>query len=125
MPIADTNILSRHLRPLSFKSSAYDPILKAIGEFCSNTVDPFAAVSDRYAGNAQVVLIGDGSHGTYEFYAHRANITQRLIEEKGFTAVAVEADWPDAFRINRHALHRLITVIVFDISDQGIFTAVF
>ena len=55
------------------------------------------------AGNAQIVLIGDGSHGTHEFYAHRANITHRLIEEKGFTAVAVEADWPDAFRINRSA----------------------
>ncbi|KZT21668.1 erythromycin esterase [Neolentinus lepideus HHB14362 ss-1] len=54
------------------------------------------------AGDAEVVLIGDGSHGTYEFYAHRANITKRLIEEKGFTAVAVEADWPDAFRVNRY-----------------------
>lgn len=53
------------------------------------------------AGDAQIVLIGDGSHGTYEFYAHRANITHRLIEEKGFTAVAVEADWPDAVRINQ------------------------
>ena len=54
------------------------------------------------------MLIGDGSHGTYEFYAHRANITQRLIEEKGFTAVAVEADWPDAFRVNR-CVFRLVT----------------
>lgn len=50
------------------------------------------------------MLIGDGSHGTYEFYAHRANITQRLIQEKGFTAVAVEVDWPDAFCANRFAL---------------------
>ena len=55
----------------------------------------------RSAGDAQIALVGDGSHGTYEFYAHRANITQGLIEEKGFTAVAVEADWPDAFRVNR------------------------
>ena len=46
-------------------------------------------------------MIGDGTHGTDEFYAHRDNLTHRLIEEKGFTAVAVEADWPDAFRINR------------------------
>ena len=55
-------------------------------------------------GDAQVVLIGDGSHGTFEFYEHRANLTKRLIEEKGFTAVAVEADWPDAFRVNRSAV---------------------
>ena len=48
-------------------------------------------------------MIGDGTHGTYEFYAHRANITHRLIEERGFTGIAVEADWPDAFRINRFA----------------------
>ena len=52
-------------------------------------------------GDAQVVLIGDGSHGTYEFYAHRANLTQRLIQHKGFNALALEADWPDAVRINR------------------------
>jgi erythromycin esterase-like protein len=53
-------------------------------------------------GNARFVLIGEASHGTHEFYHERAQITQRLIEEKGFTAVAVEADWPDAYRINRY-----------------------
>lgn len=53
-------------------------------------------------GNARVVLIGEASHGTHEFYAMRADITRRLIEEKGFTAVAVEADWPDAYRVNRY-----------------------
>jgi erythromycin esterase-like protein len=47
------------------------------------------------------VLLGEASHGTHEFYAERARITQRLIEEKGFCAVAVEADWPDAYRVNR------------------------
>ncbi len=52
-------------------------------------------------GNARFVLIGEASHGTHEFYAMRAAITQRLISEKGFNAVAVEADWPDAYRINR------------------------
>ncbi|KAL4243128.1 Erythromycin esterase [Abortiporus biennis] len=86
MPVVEPkkiSVLNKHLRPLSFNRSAYDPLLHAIG-------------------NAQVVLIGDGSHGTYEFYAHRANITQRLVEEKGFTAIAVEADWPDAFRVNRY-----------------------
>ena len=53
-------------------------------------------------GNARFVLLGEASHGTHEFYHERAQITQRLIKEKGFTAVAVEADWPDAYRVNRY-----------------------
>ena len=48
------------------------------------------------------MLLGEASHGTHEFYRERAEITKRLIEEKGFTAVAVEADWPDAYRVNRY-----------------------
>jgi erythromycin esterase-like protein len=52
-------------------------------------------------GDAQVVLLGEASHGTHEFYRERARLTQRLIEEEGFVAVAVEADWPDAYRVNR------------------------
>jgi len=52
-------------------------------------------------GDAQVVLLGEATHGTHEFYRERAFITRRLIAEKGFSAVAVEADWPDAYRINR------------------------
>lgn len=52
-------------------------------------------------GDARFVLLGEASHGTHEFYQSRAEITRRLIEEKGFAAVAVEADWPDAYRINR------------------------
>jgi erythromycin esterase-like protein/predicted phosphoribosyltransferase len=52
-------------------------------------------------GDAHFVLLGEASHGTHEFYAERASITQRLIEEKGFCAVAAEADWPDAYRVNR------------------------
>jgi erythromycin esterase-like protein len=47
-----------------------------------------------------------GSHGTHEFYAARAEITKWLIEHKGFVAVAAEADWPDAYRVNRF-LHGL------------------
>jgi erythromycin esterase-like protein len=46
------------------------------------------------------VLVGEASHGTHEFYRERAEITKRLIAEEGFTAVAVEADWPDAYRVN-------------------------
>jgi erythromycin esterase-like protein len=53
-------------------------------------------------GDVRFVLIGEASHGTHDFYHERALITQRLIKEKGFTAVAVEADWPDAYRVNRY-----------------------
>ncbi|HLL99985.1 MAG TPA: erythromycin esterase family protein [Pyrinomonadaceae bacterium] len=52
-------------------------------------------------GDARFVLIGEASHGTHEFYECRAEITKRLIAEKGFSAVAVEADFPDAYRVNR------------------------
>ena len=48
------------------------------------------------------MLIGEASHGTHEFYETRADLTQRLIAEKGFRVVAVEADWPDALRVNRY-----------------------
>ena len=53
-------------------------------------------------GDARVVLIGESSHGTHEFYQARAEITKWLIEHKGFNAVAAEADWPDAYRVNRY-----------------------
>lgn len=69
-------------RPLTGDSSDFDPLLRRIGE-------------------AHFVLIGEATHGTHEFYRIRAEITKRLIREKGFNAVAVEADWPDAFRVNR------------------------
>jgi erythromycin esterase-like protein/predicted phosphoribosyltransferase len=52
-------------------------------------------------GDASLVLIGESTHGSTEFYRERATITQRLITERGFHAVAAEADWPDAFRVNR------------------------
>lgn len=54
-----------------------------------------------FIGDARLVLLGEASHGTHEFYRERAQITKRLVLEKGFTAVAVEADWPDAYRVNR------------------------
>lgn len=69
--------------PLTGAARDYDPLLDLIG-------------------GARVVLIGEASHGTHEFYRQRAQITKRLIVEKGFTAVAVEADWPDAYRVNRY-----------------------
>ena len=52
-------------------------------------------------GDARFVLIGEASHGTHEFYDVRAQITRRLVEEKGFNGVVAEADWPDAWRVNR------------------------
>ena len=61
----------------------------------------FAPLVDAI-GDARVVLIGEASHGTHEFYQTRARITRQLIEEKGFSAVIVEADWPDAYRVNRY-----------------------
>lgn len=63
---------------------------------------PPRAVLEDLIGDARVVLIGESSHGTHEFYDARAEITKWLIEEKGFTAVAAEADWPDAYRVNRY-----------------------
>ena len=52
-------------------------------------------------GDARFVLLGESTHGTHEFYAERARLTRRLIEERGFRAVAIEGDWPDAYRVNR------------------------
>jgi erythromycin esterase-like protein len=53
-------------------------------------------------GNASLVLIGEATHGTHDFYATRARLTRALIEECGFSAVAIEGDWPDAYRVNRY-----------------------
>ncbi|MDB5764374.1 MAG: erythromycin esterase family protein [Herminiimonas sp.] len=53
-------------------------------------------------GDAHFVLLGEATHGTHEFYQERARITQRLVAEKNFSAVAVEADWPDAYNVNRY-----------------------
>ncbi|MFD1733135.1 erythromycin esterase family protein [Deinococcus malanensis] len=55
----------------------------------------------RRAGQASFVLLGEASHGTYEFYRTRAAITQRLISEHGFDAVVIEGDWPETQRVNR------------------------
>lgn len=65
----------------------------------------FGAAFDRFA-RARIVLLGESSHGTSEFYRARAAITRRLVAEHGFGIVAVEADWPDAAAIDRHVRHR-------------------
>ncbi|HZQ63587.1 MAG TPA: erythromycin esterase family protein [Casimicrobiaceae bacterium] len=67
----------------------------------TGTLDDYAPIVDL-AGTARFALIGEASHGTHEFYHARAEITKRLIVEHGYTAIAVEADWPDAYRVNRY-----------------------
>ncbi|MDG5815618.1 erythromycin esterase family protein [Chitinispirillales bacterium ANBcel5] len=65
---------------------------------CRQDLDPLI----DSVGEREIVLIGGSTHGTHEFYKTRAQITARLIEEKGFNAVAIEADWPDAYRVNNY-----------------------
>jgi erythromycin esterase-like protein len=67
-------------------TDGFDPLLESIGD-------------------ARFVLIGEASHGTHEFYQIRAELTKALIARKGFNVVAVEADWPDAYRVNRWVRH--------------------
>ena len=83
-PVPDQakRLVSNSAHPLVGTASDFDPLLALIGD-------------------AHHVLIGEASHGTHEFYRIRAEITKRLIREKGFIGVAVEADWPDAYRVNR------------------------
>jgi erythromycin esterase len=61
-------------------------------------LDPFI----ERVGDAHYVLLGEASHGTSEFYTWRAEITKRLITEKGFSFMAVEGDWPDCYGVNRY-----------------------
>ena len=77
-----TNAIREAAHTLTGSREDYDPLMEMIG-------DP------------RFVLIGEASHGTHEFYQERASITKRLITEKGFTVVAVEADWP-AERISHY-----------------------
>src|SRR5205814_4343535 len=78
-----TNAVNEEARPLEGKPSDFDPLLQLVHE-------------------ARLCLLGEATHGTHECYRERAEITKRLIKEKDFTAIAVEADWPDAFRVNRY-----------------------
>ncbi|MFW5681708.1 MAG: erythromycin esterase family protein [Phycisphaeraceae bacterium] len=81
-----TSAIKDHAHPLRGEATDLDPVLDAIGD-------------------AEVALLGEATHGTHEFYDTRAELTHRLIEERGFEAVAVEADWPDAYRVNRYVRH--------------------
>jgi len=59
----------------------------------------------RRIGGARVVLLGEATHGTSEFYRMRARISRELIERKGFSFIAIEGDWPDAARIDHYVRH--------------------
>ena len=74
--------------------------LTSFAQLLSGRAEDYDGLLDLI-GDSRFVLLGEASHGTHEFYRERARITRRLIEEKGFSAVAVEADWPDAYRVNR------------------------
>jgi erythromycin esterase-like protein len=80
-------VINRAAQPLSFGDHDYDSLL-------------------HWIGDRRFVLIGEASHGTHDFYRERALITRRLIEEKGFSAVCIEGDWPDAYRVNRYVQGR-------------------
>src|SRR3954468_721583 len=77
------------------------PDLREVAHVLDGTERDYRPLLERI-GDARFVLLGEGSHGTHDFYHQRAEITKRLITEKGFSAVAVEADWPDAYRVNRY-----------------------
>jgi erythromycin esterase-like protein len=75
-------------------------IVRGAANWFEPSPDGFGPLLD-HLGDASIVLIGEASHGTHEFYRTRAELTKALIVEKGFNLVAVEADWPDAYRVNR------------------------
>ncbi|TMH43537.1 MAG: methyltransferase domain-containing protein, partial [Betaproteobacteria bacterium] len=82
-------------------------------ELIAQAAEPFSSIADarlepllERIGGARVVLLGEATHGTSEFYRMRARITRELVERKGFSIVAVEADWPDAARIDHYVRHR-------------------
>src|SRR5438552_13048537 len=84
-PRTDVAELARHVR------AAARPLNNP------NDLDPLLTL----IGDARYVLLGEASHGTHEYYTWRAALSRRLIEEKGFSFLAVEGDWPDCYRINR------------------------
>ncbi len=84
-------------------ASAQAATLAAAGHPITGEANDYDALLEK-VGDRRFVLIGEASHGTHEFYRERARITRRLIDERQFTAVAVEADWPDAYRANRYVL---------------------
>jgi erythromycin esterase len=94
-------MVRRHRNP-----AVDDPPSRELMHELRNLARPLRDPSDleplmRRIGDARVVLLGEASHGTHEFYTWRAAITRRLVEEKGFSFIAVEGDWPDCYRLDR------------------------
>jgi len=90
-----------------------DTELELLPRLIADAAEPLPDIDDRTFGeffdrfaDARVVLLGEASHGTSEFYRARAAISRHLIERHGFNIVAVEADWPDAATIDRYIRHR-------------------
>jgi protein-L-isoaspartate(D-aspartate) O-methyltransferase len=93
----------RHLRPGNREPAG---LIAAAAEALPDLADAdFGRVADRF-GEARLVLMGEATHGTSEFYRARAELTKRLIVKHGYTVIAVEADWPDAARIDRYVRGR-------------------
>lgn len=106
--VTDDEVRQLLATPTTTQSSATEAKVLSPAEVVSSVaIDAPSGVPPRETleeliGDARVVLIGESSHGTHEFYEAQATITKWLIEEKGFCAVAAEADWPDAYRVNRY-----------------------
>lgn len=104
--MVDSAVLNRRESTSAVDIARDARALRGFAEALPDPLDPdFAAAFDRFA-DARVVLLGEATHGTAEFYDARAAVTRRLIERHGFGIVAVEADWPDADRLDRYVRHR-------------------
>lgn len=86
---------------------------EAISQLITKAAEPFETIHQanldpllERIGDKRIVLLGEASHGTSQFYAMRAQISKELIEKKGFSIIAAEADWPDAARIDHYIQHR-------------------
>ena len=86
---------------------------ETLAQQVARAAEPFEDIEDAdldafldRVGDARVVLLGEATHGTAEFYRMRARITRALVEQKGFDVLALEADWPDAARIDHHVRTR-------------------
>jgi protein-L-isoaspartate(D-aspartate) O-methyltransferase len=91
--------------PATGLAAAPERIARAIARACEPLEDPEKSPIDALLsriGDARVVLIGESTHGTSEFYRMRSRITRELVERLGFTIVAIEGDWPDVSVIDRH-----------------------
>src|SRR5690606_5593179 len=94
----------RRTRMKLFSARTESALLQGLGAHLRPL--PGAAADDAQLlgqlARSRFALLGEASHGTHEFYAERALLTQRLVAQHGFNAVVVEADWPDAWRVNRY-----------------------